>query len=109
MNEEKQKLQAKAVKQWRDLYLLRGIEISCERNGETVWAMKSSNPHFRTYQAAVPFTDAAKLEKNTERFKKKYPALLKAEIEKMMEAYPDEEKYREDYKDCLRLFGGMFR
>ena len=109
MNEEKLKLLAEAVKQRRDLYLLKGIEISCERNGETVWTMKSGNPHFRTYQAAVPFTDAAKLEKNTEKFKKRYPALLKGEIERMIEAYPNEEKYREDYKVCLRLFDGMFR
>ena len=57
----------------------------------------------------MPITDVTKLEKNTEKFKKKYPALLKAEIEKMIDAYPDDNKFREDLRTCLRVFGGFLK
>ena len=97
------------VKQWKDLYLLRGIEISYERYGEPTWVMKSNYPRFKSYQTSVPITDVTKLEKNTEKFKKKYPALLKAEIEKMIDAYPDDNKFREDLRTCLRVFGGFLK
>ena len=109
MKTKEQNQQSKEVKQWRDLYLLKGIVISHERCDEPTLTMKSSYPQFHSYQAAVPIRDVTKLEKNAETFKKKYPTLLKTEIEKMMAAYPEEAKYREDYQICLRMYGGLFR
>ena len=53
--------------------------------------------------------NSVKNEQKYKKFKKKYPALLKAEIEKMIDTYPDDNKFREDLRTCLRVFGGFLK
>jgi len=38
-------------------------------------------------------------------FKKEYPAVLKAELDAMLNAYPDDRRFKEDMRMFQRLFG----
>jgi hypothetical protein len=67
--------------------------------------MRSTNSRFVTYQGAVPIKDITVLEKNVELFKKEYPSVLKAELDAMIKAYPDDRRFKEDLRMFQRLFG----
>lgn len=67
--------------------------------------MRSTNSRFITYQGAVPIKDITELEKNVELFKKEYPGVLKAELDAMIKAYPDDRRFKEDLRMFQRLFG----
>lgn len=67
--------------------------------------MRSTNSRFVTYQGAVPINDITELEKNVELFKKEYPGVLKAELDAMIKAYPDDRRFKEDLRMFQRLFG----
>lgn len=67
--------------------------------------MRSINSRFVTYQGAVPIKDITELEKNVELFKKEYPSVLKAELDAMIKAYPDDRRFKEDLRMFQRLFG----
>lgn len=60
---------------------------------------------FVTYQGAIPIKDITELEKNVELFKKEYPGVLKAELDAMINAYPDDRRFKEDLRMYQRLFG----
>ena len=66
--------------------------------------MRSINSRFVTYQGAVPIKDITELEKNVELFKKEYPSVLKAELDAMIKAYPDDRRFKEDLRMFQRLF-----
>ena len=67
--------------------------------------MRSTNSRFVTYQGAVSIKDITELEKNVEFFKKEYPSVLKAELDAMINAYPDDRRFKEDLRMFQRLFG----
>ena len=67
--------------------------------------MRSTNFRFFAYQGAVPIKDITDLEKNVEFFKKEYPGVLKAELDAMINAYPDDRRFKEDLRMFQRLFG----
>ena len=67
--------------------------------------MRSNSSRFVTYQGAVPIKDITELEKNVELFKKAYPSVLKAELDAMINAYPDDRRFKEDLRMFQRLFG----
>ena len=67
--------------------------------------MRSTNSRFATYQGVVPIKDITELEKNVELFKKEYPGVLKAELDAMIKAYPDDRRFKEDLRMFQRLFG----
>lgn len=100
------RIQSKIVKQWKEKYRLNGIEIFYNRFGVPTWEMRSMNSRFITYQGAVPIKDITELEKNIVLFKKEYPSVLKAELDAMLKAYPDDRKFKEDNRMFQRLFGG---
>lgn len=99
------RIQSKVVKQWKEKYRLNGIEISYNRFGTPTWEMRSSNSRFITYQGAIPIKDITELEKNVELFKKEYPGVLKSELDAMINAYPDDRRFKEDLRMYQRLFG----
>ncbi len=99
------RLQSKVVKRWKEKYLAQGVEISYCRFDRPTWIMKSSNARFVTYNSAVEISDITKFEENMELFRKEYPALLGADIERMLKAYPDDRKIKEDNRMYLRVFG----
>ena len=99
------RIQSKIVKTWKEKYRLNGIEISYNRFGIPTWEMRSNNSRFVTYQCAVPIKDITELEKNVELFKKEYPGVLKAELDAMIKAYPDDRRFKEDLRMFQRLFG----
>lgn len=66
--------------------------------------MRSTNSRFVTYQGAVPIKGITELEKNVELFKKEYPGVLKAELDAMIKAYPDDRRFKEDLRMFQRLF-----
>ncbi len=99
------RLQSKVVKRWKEKYLQLGVDISYCRFGHPTWQMKSSNARFVVYQCCIEIGDITKLEENMERFKKEYPDLLRADIDRMLEAYPDDRRIKEDSRMYLRLFG----
>lgn len=99
------RIQSKIVKKWKEKYRLNGIEISYNRFGIPTWEMRSTNSRFVTYQGAVPIKDIAVLEKNVELFQKEYPGVLKAELDAMIKAYPDDRRFKEDLRMFQRLFG----
>jgi len=68
--------------------------------------MRSNNSRFVTYQGAIPIKDITELEKNVELFKKEYPSILKVELDAMINAYPDDRRFKEDLRMYQRLFGG---
>lgn len=67
--------------------------------------MRSTNSRFITYQGAIPIKDITELDKNVELFKKDYPSVLKAELDAMINAYPDDRRFKEDLRMFQRLFG----
>ena len=67
--------------------------------------MRSNNSRFVAYQGAIPIKDITELEKNVELFKKEYPSVLKAELDAMINAYPDDRRFKEDLRMFQRLFG----
>lgn len=67
--------------------------------------MRSNNSRFITYQGAISIKDITELEKNVELFKKEYPAILKVELDTMINAYPDDRRFKEDLRMYQRLFG----
>ena len=67
--------------------------------------MRSTNSRFVSYQGAVPIKDITDLDNNVELFKREYPALLKAELDAMIKAYPEDRRFKEDLRMFLRLFG----
>lgn len=67
--------------------------------------MRSTNSRFVSYQGAVPIKDITDLDNNVELFKREYPALLKAELDAMIQAYPEDRRFKEDLRMFLRLFG----
>ena len=99
------RIQSKIVKKWKAEYRLNGIEISYNRFGTPTWEMRSTNSRFVTYQGAIPIKDITELEKNVELFKKEYPGVLKAELDAMIKAYPDDRRFKEDLRMYQRLFG----
>ena len=99
------RIQSKIVKKWKEKYRLNGIEISYNRFGIPTWEMRSNNSRFITYQGAVPIKDITELENNVELFKKEYPSVLKAELDAMINAYPDDRRFKEDLRMFQRLFG----
>ena len=82
-----------------------GIEISYNRLGTPSWEMRSTNSRFVSYQGAVPINNITDLDNNVELFKREYPALLKAELDSMIKAYPEDRRFKEDLRMFLRLFG----
>ncbi len=100
------RIQSKVVKVWKEKYRLNGIEISYNRFGVPTWEMRSSNSRFASYQCAIPISDITALDENVELFKKDYSALLRAEIAKLTEAYPDDRRIKEDSRMFQRVFGG---
>ena len=48
------------------------------------------------YNSAIEISDITNLEENIALFRKEYPALLGADIERMLKAYPDDRKIKED-------------
>ena len=99
------RIQSKIVKKWKEKYRLNGIEISYNRFGTPTWEMRSNSSRFVTYQGAIPIKDITELEKNVELFKKEYPSVLKAELDAMINAYPDDRRFKEDLRMFQRLFG----
>mgnify|MGYP003414197239 FL=1 len=99
------RIQSKIVKKWKEKYRLNGIEISYNRFGTPTWEMRSTNSRFISYQGAVPIKDITDLDNNVELFKREYPALLKAELDAMIQAYPEDRRFKEDLRMFLRLFG----
>lgn len=99
------RLQSKVVKRWKEKYLAQGVEISYCRFDKPTWIMKSSNTRFGMYNSAIEISDITNLEKNIALFRKEYPALLGADIERMLKAYPDDRKIKEDNRMYLRVFG----
>lgn len=95
------RIQSKVIKRWKEMYLERGIEIYYCRDDVT-WKMHASKPPFSTYQAFVAISDVTDLENNVALYEKEYPAVLRKEIRKMMESYPEERVFREDYRMFLR-------
>ena len=67
--------------------------------------MRSTNSRFITYQGAISIKDITELDKNVELFKKDYPSVLKAELDAMINAYPDDRRFKEDLRMFQRLFG----
>jgi len=67
--------------------------------------MRSTNSRFVTYQGAIPIKDITDLDNNVALFKKEYPAVLKAELDAMLNAYPDDRRFKEDIRMFQRLFG----
>jgi len=67
--------------------------------------MRSTNSRFVTYQGAIPIKDITDLDNNVALFKKEYPAILKAELDAMLNAYPDDRRFKEDIRMFQRLFG----
>lgn len=67
--------------------------------------MRSTNSRFITYQGAIPIKDITELDKNVDLFKKDYPSVLKAELDAMINAYPDDRRFKEDLRMFQRLFG----
>ena len=65
---------------------------------EKLYAMLDT-AEFYTYK------DITELEKNVELFKKEYPAILKVELDTMINAYPDDRRFKEDLRMYQRLFG----
>ena len=92
------RIQSKIVKKWKEEYRHNGIEISYNRFGTPTWEMRSTNSRFVTYQGAIPIKDITELEKNVELFKKEYPGVLKAELDAMIKAYPDDRRFKEDLR-----------
>ena len=90
------RLQSKAVERWKEKYLAQGVEISYCRFDKPTWIMKSSNARFVMYNSAIEISDITNLEENIALFRKEYPALLGADIERMLKAYPDDRKIKED-------------
>ena len=99
------RIQSKIVWRWKEKYRLNGIEISYNRFGKPTWEMRSTNSRFISYQGAVPIKDITDLDNNVELFKREYPALLKAELDSMIQAYPEDRRFKEDLRMFLRLFG----
>lgn len=99
------RIQSKIVKKWKEKYRLNGIEISYNRFGTPTWEMRSNSSRFVTYQGAIPIKDITELEKNVELFKKEYPTVLKVELDAMINAYPDDRRFKEDLRMFQRLFG----
>ena len=99
------RIQSKIVKKWKEKYRLNGIEISYNRFGTPTWEMRSNSSRFVTYQGAIPIKDITELQKNVELFKKEYPSVLKAELDVMIKAYPDDRRFKEDLRMFQRLFG----
>lgn len=100
------RIQSKIVKKWKEKYRLNGIEISYNRFGTPTWEMRSSSSRFIDYRGAVPIKDITDFDNNIALFKKEYPAALKAELDAMVKAYPDDRRFREDLRMFQRLFGG---
>lgn len=67
--------------------------------------MRSTNSRFITYQGAISIKDITELDKNVDLFKKDYPSVLKAELDAMINAYPDDRRFKEDLRMFQRLFG----
>ena len=99
------RIQSKIVKKWKEKYRLNGIEISYNRFGTPTWEMRSTNSRFITYQGAISIKDITELDKNVDLFKKDYPSVLKAELDAMINAYPDDRRFKEDLRMFQRLFG----
>lgn len=67
--------------------------------------MRSTNSRLVTYQGAIPIKDITDLDNNVALFKKEYPAVLKAELDAMLNAYPNDRRFKEDMRMFQRLFG----
>jgi len=100
------RIQSKIVKKWKEKYRLNSIEISYNRFGTPIWEMRSTNSRSISYQGAVPIKDITDLDNNVELFKREYPSVLKAELDAMVKAYPDDRRFKEDMRMFQRLFGG---
>lgn len=98
------RIQSKVIKRWKAKDLERGIKIYYCWFYVT-WKMHAAKPPFNSYQAFVPISDVMDLENNVARYEKEYPAALQAEIRKMMESYPEERAFRDDYRMFLRKYG----
>ncbi len=61
---------------------------------------------FSSYHAAVPIDDITDFDVNVLKFKLEYPSVLREEIDKMVKAYPDNHRIREDQRMMLKVFGG---
>lgn len=101
-----QRIQTKQVRIWKEKYLRDGILILYDRFGKASWEMKSSMSRFSSYHAAVPIDDITNFDGNVSKFMAEYPSVLKGEIEKMIEAYPENHRIREDLRMMLKVFGG---
>ena len=101
----KTKIQTKVVKKWKEKYRLYGIQIVYDRYGKASWEMKSSMERFASYHAAVPIDDITAFDDNVAKFRWDYPDLLKAEIDKIVSAYPDNPRFREDQRMFMKVFG----
>lgn len=102
------RMQYKVIKRWKEKYMERGIDIYYCRYDVT-WKMHAAKPPFSTYQAFVAISDITDLENNVARYEQEYPAVLQAEIRKMLESYPDDRDFREDYRAFLRKYGGAVK
>ena len=99
------KIQTKVVNRWKEKYRLNGIQIIFDRYGKASWEMKSSLERFASYHAAVMIDDITAFDENVAKFKREYPDLLKVEIEKIANAYPDNPRFREDQRMFMKVFG----
>lgn len=108
MAEKKQypRIQTKQVRIWKEKYLHDGIQIFYDRFGNASWFMKSAMDRFSSYHAAVPIEDITDYDRNVSLFQKDYPAVLREEINKMVKAYPDNHRIREDQRMLLKIFVG---
>ena len=108
MTEKKkyQRIQTKQVRIWKEKYLREGVLILYDRFEKASWEMKSSMSRFSSYHAAVPIDDITDFERNVSKFKAEYPSVLREEIDKMVEAYPENHRIREDRRMLLKVFGG---
>lgn len=101
-----QRIQSKQVRIWKEKYQRDGILILYDRFGKASWEMKSSMSRFSSYHAAVPIDDITDFDGNVSKFKSEYPSVLREEIDKMVKAYPDNHRIREDQRMLLKVFGG---
>jgi len=93
------------MKQWKEKYLLSGIEIYyCHY--DVTWKMHSSEKPFSTYQTFIAISDVTDLDNNIALYKREYPGLLRSEMQKMIETYPNDREFKDNYRKFLRKFGG---
>ena len=67
--------------------------------------MKSSLERFASYHASVQIGDITAFDDNVAKFKSEYPILLKTEIKNIVNAYPDNPRFREDQRMFMKVFG----